>query len=74
MPTPNEIRQRREAVMNSIKFYDEQHRDFILRAFVNLEYVQAECEHPEVVADYQISHFNRVCADCHKLIEPSKQL
>jgi hypothetical protein len=67
-PEQQAIRKRRKAVFDSIDFYDRQHRDFVLRAITNLEYVQADCPHLDITSQYEISHFVRVCSDCQKVL------
>jgi hypothetical protein len=55
--------------MQSALHYQRQHDYLMKRTQINLEYVQAECEHPETERPYQISHFTTVCKDCGKEIK-----
>ena len=63
-----EIRRRREACTQSALHYAREHSYLMRRTQINLEYVQAECEHPETFKQYELSHFKTVCRDCGKIL------
>jgi hypothetical protein len=72
-PEQQEIRQRIAAIDSSYKHYSREYAYGIERTKRNLEYVQAECEHPITVKTFQISHFTESCVDCGKVFHKEQR-
>jgi hypothetical protein len=71
MPTREEIKQRRLAVIASRANLAEHFQYMLRRINTALEYVQAECDHPAKArkSEYVGSHFERRCSDCGALLD-----
>jgi len=68
-PTREEIRRRRAAIAESAAHYRREFNRGTVTVATCLEYLQGDCPHPESVTEYQLSHFDRRCKDCGKLLD-----
>jgi hypothetical protein len=68
-PTRAEVQARRKAIAESSAHYRREFNRGAATVATCLEYLQAECQHPETISEYQLSHFDRRCTDCGKLLD-----